>query len=583
MKPYLLLTLFLLTIASCKKDDKPQPPLAALQGFVITAEKNSALLETDLTATIKADTIVVHLPEEFVNKELVVDFSIDAADRLYYNNTRLTGNSASIKLTNGAVISVSADNKKTALYFLQLITYAEEGLRLTAFGFTTANNATLQSDIHFAVGAAGISGNLSPFLTTLVPTLSTKAAGIEFNNIPFTGKEAINFSMPVVCTLISDKGTRKAYTVTTGFDNLPRLTINTDGAVAIASKDVYVNGSLVIQGAGQYPDTTLKTQVKGRGNSTWGYPKKPYRLKLDKKAALFGLSEEKDWVLLANYIDESLVLNALAMKIGQLLEIPYTNHIVPVELYINGVYNGVYMLTEQVEVESNRVNVKDGYLLELDSYYDEEYKFRTTAYDLPVNIKYPELENNADIAAIQQSFQQLETLVAAASFPDNNYGTLIDKVSIANYLLTYMMTDNQEINHPKSTYINKTGAGKYTMGPIWDFDWAAGYEGAADHFAYYNRPLFWTTPSAGTRFFQRFLQDPEVKTLLQQKWTDFKAHKLDQLQQYRDTYIKAITAARERDYAKWGRGEAGYVSIVSKLKTWMQNRYAYLDTYIGGL
>lgn len=94
----------------------------------------------------------------------------------------------------------------------------------------------------------------------------------------------------------------------------------------------------MIEANGWGDDYEGTTQIRGRGNSTWEMPKKPYRLKLDKKSVILGLGEERDWILLANYIDPTLMLNAVAFKIGQLLELPFTNHAIPVDLYLNGEY-----------------------------------------------------------------------------------------------------------------------------------------------------------------------------------------------------------------------------------------------------
>jgi len=134
-----------------------------------------------------------------------------------------------------------------------------------------------------------------------------------------------------------------------------------------------------IDGKGFYENFADSTRIRGRGNTTWSYPKKPYRLKLDNDGTPFGLAKEKDWVLLANYLDPTHLLNPVAMTIGQMLELPFTNHVVPVTVTLNGQYQGVYTFTEQVERSKTRVNIdkKKGALLELDQYFDEDFKFKS--------------------------------------------------------------------------------------------------------------------------------------------------------------------------------------------------------------
>lgn len=76
-----------------------------------------------------------------------------------------------------------------------------------------------------------------------------------------------------------------------------------------------------------------------------------------------------EWVLLANYIDYSLLRTSTAFFMSRFLDMPYTVRSVPVELFVNGEHRGVYQLCEQVMVAPNRVPAGDkGFFLEIDSY-----------------------------------------------------------------------------------------------------------------------------------------------------------------------------------------------------------------------
>ncbi|EAR01496.1 CotH kinase family protein [Maribacter sp. HTCC2170] len=327
--------------------------------------------------------------------------------------------------------------------------------------------------------------------------------------------------------------------------NFPQIEFNTNGSVPIVSKSVYVDGVLKVNAQSTNNDLTIDAQIRGRGNSTWGYPKKPYKIKLSSEESILGLAPEKDWVLLSNYLDGTHLLNAVGMKIGQLLEMPFTNTITPVEVTINNEYQGLYMLTEQIEVKPNRVDVgEDGLLLNLDTNYDEEWQFRSSAYDLPVTVKYPKMIDAVKLTSIQSEFETLETLVAQADFPNNEYLDYIDDVSIAKYLIVYMLTGNEEINHPKSTYLYKTSMGKFTMGPIWDFDWGFAFEGTFQHFSVFDRPLFWSSSSSGTQFFSRLMSDPRIELLMKEHWTAFKDNHLTELLAYIDEY--ALTFKKQK-------------------------------------
>ena len=365
---------------------------------------------------------------------------------------------------------------------------------------------------------------------------------------------------------------------------LPRLDIATTANAPINSTDIYVPTTISIDGLDAFDDYKGSAQIRGRGNSTWNLPKKPYKFKLDEKASLLDMASEKDWVLLANYLDGTHLLNAVAMKAGQLMNLPFTNHIEPVEVYLNGQYQGLYMLTEQIEVKKNRVNIGDnGILLQLEQYFDEDWKFRSTAYRLPVMIMHPELTDAKELEPIITQFEQMEALVARPDFPNNTILDFLDAESVANYFLVNMLCDNRELNHPKSTFLYKTKTGKWTMGPIWDFDWAYAYEKTQRHFSTFDQSMLWSPPSTGTRFFTQLMNIPAVKTAMKQKWADFKVQKLPALLTYIDQYALLIENARARDYQKWKRGNLDFKNDVVTLKSWLKNRAVYMDEFIGRL
>ena len=462
----------------------------------------------------------------------------------------------------------------------------DNSLVINTFIIEKKNNPLLSADVVFEIKGNNIIGKLKQNQYDVIPTFTTNAQSVEVSTqVQTSGVSKVDFRKTIFYTLKSAAGKKKEYTLIVNWDdNLPQVNIVTNGGAAITSKDIYVKADISINGQGIYSDFTGTAQIRGRGNTTWSYPKKPYKIKLDNKASLLGLAAEKDWILLANYLDGIHILNAVALKIGRLLNMPFTNNVVPVEVSLNGQYQGIYMLTEQIEVKTNRVNIgDDGTLLQMDSNFDDPWKFRSAGYQLPVMVMHPELTTSTQVTPIKTEFEKLEALVAQSDFPNNNYLDYIDSESVTNYLIAYMLTDNEEINHPKSTYIYKTKTGKWTMGPIWDFDWAFGYEGTQIHFNRADRPLFWSSSSVGTRFFSKMMTDPRIKALLKQKWTDFKNNKFNELYTYIDDYAFTIEGARNRDYQKWKRGSGNFKNDISNLKNWLQNRVNYMNSFIGGL
>lgn len=455
-------------------------------------------------------------------------------------------------------------------------------LVIESFVFERNNNPHLKEDIIFKVENDIISGELKNYFFTSTPTVNSNASQVLVNGVEqHSGKSSVDFRKPITYTLKSASGKVKEYKVEIEWDTkLAQIIVNTEGGTQITSKEDYLEADVFIEGQDQYSDLNSNGEIKGRGNSTWGLPKKPYKIKFNAAQSVLGLKPGKDWVLLANYLDATHLLNAVAMKIGQLLEMPFTNTIIPVELTVNNEYLGLYMLTEQIEVKSNRVDVGDaGMLLELDTNFDEKWQFKSKEFDLPVLIKFPDIEDVSGLNVVKNQFEMLEELIASGDFPNNNYLDHIDANSIANYLIVYMLTANREINHPKSTYIHKTSAGKFTMGPIWDFDWAFSYNHPNKHFITYDSPLFVASSGKGTDFFSRFLEDPKIKVLLKENWSNFQANNFRELMTYIDEYAFLIEGAKARDYEAWNKSG----SDVNGLKEWLEGRSNYMTSFINSL
>ncbi|MDE5843449.1 MAG: CotH kinase family protein, partial [Muribaculaceae bacterium] len=166
-------------------------------------------------------------------------------------------------------------------------------------------------------------------------------------------------------------------------------------ASALWDKENYIDALLDIEGNGYCDDAEqLSLSVKGRGNSTWNMPKKPMRLKFAKKTSIAGFKKAKSYVLLNNYIDPTLMRNAVTMWLARRLGVPYANTMVPCHVFINDQYAGAYTLTEKVGINSGSVDIDDatGMLFEISTEYDEKYRFRSKRWDLPVMVKDPDFD-----------------------------------------------------------------------------------------------------------------------------------------------------------------------------------------------
>ena len=539
-----------------------------------------------MEASIQGSVITLPLDKYDDLKSLIAVFEYNGKS-ITINGVEQESGVTSNDYSQPLVFTVEAEDGSKQQYTVE-IALKDTGV-LSAFRFLKKNNAFLTADVSSSIGEESIIPLVTFSQSELIPTFTTNAVKVLVDEVEQkSGMTKNDFSSPVVYQFIMRNGETFQYTVKAEFllSAIPELTITTtDPSIAeIPSKDYYLEGTLAVNGRGGYEDYTGKTEVKGRGNSTWGYPKKPYRLKLNKKAEICGLGKAKNYVLLANHLDPTLMLNSVAFKIGRLLELPFTNHAIPVDVVLNGIYKGSYLLTEQIEVKENRVDLDENnsVMRELDSYWDDEPKFKSTAFNLPVMVKDPDLTTE-QFEYWKKDFNAFTTQFAKEPLEGNSYVDMIDIESVAKFLITFNLVHNMEINHPKSVFLHKEGNGKYVMGPIWDFDWAYDYEGTSNHFGRYNTPLFSSSMNGvGTAFFQRFLQDSRVKAIYKRTWQDFKNNKLDALLQYVDDYAVMLKPSVERNSELW-ENTRSFDTKVKELKTWLRNRADYIDSEVSNL
>ena len=581
-----ILVTILLLFSACKDEEPSISSTKELLNFSILKSDNQGKVANDVEASIQGSVITLPLDKYDDLKSLIAVFeyngksiTIDGVEQ----ESGVTSNDYSQPL----VFTVEAEDGSKQQYTVE-IALKDTGV-LSAFRFLKKNNAFLTADVSSSIGEESIIPLVTFSQSELIPTFTTNAVKVLVGEVEQkSGMTKNDFSSPVVYQFIMRNGETFQYTVKAEFllSAIPELTITTtDPSIAeIPSKDYYLEGTLAVNGRGGYEDYTGKTEVKGRGKSTWGYPKKPYRLKLNKKAEICGLGKAKNYVLLANHLDPTLMLNSVAFKIGRLLELPFTNHAIPVDVVLNGIYKGSYLLTEQIEVKENRVDLDENnsVMWELDSYWDDEPKFKSTAFNLPVMVKDPDLTTE-QFEYWKKDFNAFTTQFAKEPLEGNSYVDMIDIESVAKFLITFNLVHNMEINHPKSVFLHKEGNGKYVMGPIWDFDWAYDYEGTSNHFGRYNTPLFSSSMNGvGTAFFQRFLQDSRVKAIYKRTWQDFKNNKLDALLQYVDDYAVMLKPSVERNSELW-ENTRSFDTKVKELKTWLRNRADYIDSEVSKL
>ena len=363
---------------------------------------------------------------------------------------------------------------------------------------------------------------------------------------------------------------------------VPTIYINTDDGEDITSKEYFKKATITIDGHGIFPSMEDSVQIKGRGNSSWGWPKKPYRLKFAEKVKPLGMTKGKNWVLLSNYQTGSLMTNAIGMKAANLMGAAAANHIVPVDLYINGEYRGNYNLTEKVGLANNSVEVEDenvAALLELDSYYDEPegQKFRSWPYNLPINVKEPDFSEGTTSLTLE-TIETDFNLFMQTVYDGEDISQHVNVEQLVRFLMVNELICNFELYHPKSTFCYRedfvSEDSKYVFGPVWDLDWAFGYEGNKRYFQDNATSNYWTDmPFNEVR---NFLQDLRFNyrplcTLYQELWEKFMAEDLVELKEFCQDYYDFAHASFETNSNVWSDW-TDYRQQVSLAANWLEAR-----------
>ncbi|MCL2762160.1 MAG: CotH kinase family protein [Treponema sp.] len=335
------------------------------------------------------------------------------------------------------------------------------------------------------------SGTTNAEVTQFRPRTSANGAWFPFEEIVLTPEEAF------------------VRNYMTFADEVFVMRINTAGGVEIAGNQNsdYVDATINIQNSQQHHViNNWAVTIRGRGNSTWGMPKKPYRIRGVSRNNLFGRERVRNWALIANYADKSFIRNYAALLLGRSLSPDYISNAIFTEVYFNGRYDGLYCLHDHQESGPSRVDVESftrdehgnvtdlGFLLELDwvnrnpgSVSGRDY-FTITRWNSShganhVNhffLKYPQLgDAGFETEALHdQAVNYIRNYVTNAynAITSRNFTTftnLCDIDSFIDFLLVKELT--KDVDGPQlSVWMYKKPGEKLKMGPLWDFDLALG-------------------------------------------------------------------------------------------------------------
>ncbi len=397
--------------------------------------------------------------------------------------------------------------------------------------------------------------------------------------------------------------------------NLPHVYINTFNGRDITSKKDYVLARLWYVHENDSVAFYDSLQIRGRGNSTWARPKKPYKLKFQNKEKFLGkgYAKTKKWTLLANHCDKTLIRNAITFKMGEKAGLKFNPALKFVDLTLNDKFVGNYQISDQIDVRPHRVNIAEqdvplnqlsditgGYLLEADGFQDfhpdtywdsssQSYLpadgFFTNHVGVPVRIHYPDADDleQQQLDYIKQHVIDFEQRLYSEDFtdPENGYRPYVDSLSLANWYICTEMSGN--VDGMYSTYFYKEQQDPHLFwGPLWDYDIAYNNDNRSDRGGSadterqlmtdysYGKVKMWT---------QQMWNDPWFAQLINRRYAeiinggmeDFLYEQIDSLRQLLDASIQL-------NYQRWGINTQAYHEMI--LHSTYDEYIADLKTYI---
>ena len=376
-----------------------------------------------------------------------------------------------------------------------------------------------------------------------------------------------------------------------------------------------------------------KVGIEIRGRYSASLPQKPYGFETrdasgnNVNISLLGMPAENDWVLLANYNDKTFLRNVLAFELFRKMG-NYSVRTRFCEVLLNNEYQGIYLLGEKIKQDSGRVNiaklkpedtqgddVSGGYIIKTDyytasdswmSYFSPVNKPGATVYFVYHDPDALEITQQQK-SYIQEYIKSLETVLYNPEFrsPVFGYTSYIDINSFADYFIIGELSRNVDA-YKKSRFFYKdkdSKGGILHSGPVWDMDWA--FRNLKENCIHMNKTdgSGWayrinecsaspTPPSWEVRM----LQDKAFANLVHTRYNELRKTILsrEHIEQIIDSVALLLSEAQSRHFDKWkilginaGTPESGiqpltYEGEITKLKSWLDTRLAWLDANMVG-
>ena len=375
--------------------------------------------------------------------------------------------------------------------------------------------------------------------------------------------------------------------------NLPLIIINTENSTEPNTKKNYTKCQIIIIN-NNIINLNQTASIKLRGQSTSTYPKKPYKIKFDKKQEILGFSGKyKKWTLLANYLDKTLMRNILAFKISEIIGLEFTPRCEPVDLIMNNNFRGNYLICDQIEVNEGRVDIEKisednetgGYLIEIDARAASEEKYFKTDKGILIEIKYPDSDDitEAQEKYIKNFMNTLETNVY------NGNLSYIDLNSFYKYFIIQEYCGDIDTVLSSFHCTKRKGDDKLYFGPVWDFDRSFDNDirliptNKKPKFALYYGDTYGTTRD----FILTILNTTNIMNNINKTWNEMKENGLnfqmlkDFLEEKKNLLYESAILNNLRWYnSKIGEGEKLFFDSINVVIEYIEQRFESLSYLI---
>ena len=421
--------------------------------------------------------------------------------------------------------------------------------------------------------------------------------------------------------------------------NLPIVLIQTGGQIIADDPKITADMKIIYNGPGKINRLTDppahyngKIGIELRGSSSQDFPKKPYGFETredngeNRNVSLIGLPEENDWILNASYNDKTLMRDALAYLIADKL-MPYAPRVRHVELIINNQYQGVYVLTEKIKRDKNRVDISNmdvddntgdaltgGYIFKIDKEtgsnsgagWISPYKPFPGAWQSTLfQFEFPDADDitNTQRNYVQQHVTGFENVMAGANYADPVFGyrKLVDPGSVADYIILNEWSKNPDAYRLSTFFYKKRDSqgGKLFAGPVWDFNLGFGNVNyctdgdpnglVIQRFNQICPDDYWVIHF----WWKKWMEDKRLEDEIKARWQNLRGNVLaeDRLEEMVDSLATHLSLPQRRNFTKWPvLGQyvwpnyfvgATYEQEVQFLKQWIRERISYLDSIWG--